>query len=137
MTGREESVMVATDKGGRSAQGNPGGGPPPDHDAYGMPDHLRRLSHKILAAFNHAYACGETEIAARLRGALVEAERQGRRDRPERRVSTALREASLWVAYVQARNRYLALVEGKSSTPSAQALALEAMQRAYQRWSEV
>ena len=40
---------------------------PADHDAFGTPDHLRRLSDKILAAFNHAYATGEVELARQLR----------------------------------------------------------------------
>ena len=38
----------------------------------GAPDHDRRLSDKILAAFNHAYSVGETAIAEQLRVLLLD-----------------------------------------------------------------
>ena len=37
----------------------------------GMPRYNRRLSDKVLAAFNHAYAVGEIEVAASLREILA------------------------------------------------------------------
>ena len=37
----------------------------------GLPRYNRRLSDKILAAFNHAYAAGEIEIASRIRETLA------------------------------------------------------------------
>ena len=52
--------------------------------ATGAPRYNRRLSDKILAAFNHAYAVGEIEIASRLREVLArldndQAEGEGQR----------------------------------------------------------
>ena len=38
--------------------------------ATGLPRYIRRLTDKVLSAFNHAYAVGELEAAERLRDTL-------------------------------------------------------------------
>jgi hypothetical protein len=104
---------------------------------FGVPNHLRRLSDKILAAFNHAYAAGEEEIARRLHTALVAAERQASSQNPERRVGTALLQAELWVGYIEARNRYLGLAQDSAADPRLLATAEREMRAAHRQWSEM
>lgn len=97
----------------------------------------RRLSDKILQAFTHAYAIGELAIAGHLREVLVknEALRPGETDRRER--YDPLGQADLWVAFVEARNRYKSMSEGGAPDPAAEAEALETMKEAYKRWSRI
>jgi len=102
------------------------------HD-LGKPDHTRRLSDKILAAFNHAYSVGEVDVARRLHAALAMVETRSWAEHPERRSPGALNEADLWVAFVESRNSYHAARERDDSTEEA--AALEAMKLAYRRWS--
>lgn len=103
---------------------------------FGTPGYLRRLSDKILAAFNHAYAAGEAEIAYRLHDALVAAEQQARLQHPERRFGTALAQAGLWVAYVDARNRYLDLAQDAATDSRVLTEAETQMTLCHRRWSE-
>lgn len=104
---------------------------------FGVPNHLRRLSDKILAAFNHAYAAGEEEIARRLHSALVAAERQAASLNPERRIGTALLQAELWVGYIETRNRYLGMAQDSATDPRTLATAEREMRAAYRQWSEM
>ena len=101
----------------------------------GTSDHTRRLSDKILAAFNHAYSVGEVDIARRLHAALALVEVRSRAEHPERRTADALDEADSWVAFVEARNSYHAARERDEPGGAEEAAALEAMKQAYRRWS--
>ncbi len=95
----------------------------------------RRLSDKILNAFNHAYAVGENEIANKLKIALEanEARRSGPTD--HRATYDPLGQAEKWVAFVEARNRYKQ-VSTTAETESVAAIeALEAMKETYRLWS--
>jgi len=106
-------------------------------DIPGVPDAAaRRLSDKILAAFNHAYAVGELEVAELLRSALVagEAKRDGVAD--QRRGPDPLCRADLWVAFVEARNDYRALRDVANGGTVDTDTALGAMKEAYRRWSQ-
>lgn len=112
-----------------------------DLDSLGVPGFDRRLTDKILAAFNHAYAIGDLEVARRLHAVLALAESHERSRiladaNIERRDSGAIDQADLWVAYVEARNSYQAVChDGGAESIEARA-AFEAMKRAYRRWSE-
>ena len=57
-------------------------------------DVRRRLSDKILAAFNHAYSVGEFEIAKQLKAALANNEKQGGPYREMRKFYDPLGEAT-------------------------------------------
>ena len=94
----------------------------------------RRLSDKILAAFNHAYSVGEHEVAEKLRAALIDNESQSSEFKDMRQSYDPLGEADLWVNFVEARNAYRAACDGKKSTVSV-AESLEAMKEAYRVWS--
>ena len=96
----------------------------------------RRLSDKVLAAFNHAYATGELEVAAKLRAVLQITE--ARRPRGDKRTGyDATAHADLWVGFVEARNTYRALCEKKGATEADLESAQEKMKIAYRAWSEV
>lgn len=128
------SRSAAPDRGGpeipaavdRAARGIPGA---PDAAS-------RRLSDKILAAFNHAYAVGAFEVADLLRSALVagEAHKDGFTD--QRRGRDPLCRADLWVAFVDARNGYRAMRDGANRDAGDTGAALAAMKDAYRRWSQ-
>jgi hypothetical protein len=113
-----------------------------DISSLGMPGFDRRLTDKILAAFNHAYAVGDVEVARRLHTVLALAEDHERGRLPatrgagaERRSGGAVDQADLWVAYVEARNGYQALCQAGGADSAEARAAIEAMKRAYQRWS--
>ncbi len=92
----------------------------------------RRLSDKILAAFNHAYALGEGDIARALRRLLETNEKKSGDAR--RRGDGALGHAELWVAFVDARDDYRA-ARGRRAEDSAElAQALNVMKGAYAAW---
>ena len=94
----------------------------------------RRLSDILLAAFNHAYAVGERDIAGKLRAMLSEVEERKRPYKTERRDAGPLSQADLWVAFVEARDQYRRLCEAKPDGEPALA-ALEAMKESYRNWS--
>ncbi len=102
---------------------------------YGVPGHARRLGDKVLAAFNHAYAIGEYDIAQRLRAVLASVDGKEGLAFPERRGSDALRQASLWVAYVEARNAYTNASADSAPGQRSVLIAAEAMTEAFKRWS--
>lgn len=102
----------------------------------GVPRYNRRLTDKILAAFNHAYAMGEMDLARNLWECLVAAEKLGQISHSRRRPNQALDLAAEWVAFVDARDRYREV----SRTPQTQTPAEDAsdafrnMRDAYQSW---
>ena len=103
----------------------------------GMPAHSRRLSDKVLAAFNHAYAVGEVDVAVKLREILAKLEQERIMTHSARRpTSMALSQADLWVEFVEARNDYRAACADPALDGAAQAQTLERMKAAYQRWSD-
>src|SRR5262245_55172056 len=100
----------------------------------GVPRYNRRLTDKVLAAFNHAYAMGEMDLARSLWECLVAAEKLGQVTHSRRRPNQALDLAAEWVAFVDARDRYREV----SRTPQAPAEdtsdAFRNMRDAYQSW---
>jgi hypothetical protein len=103
-------------------------------ERFGAPRHDRRLTDKILAAFNHAYATGAVQTANHLKAVLAEVEDK-ERARYARRNATALSQADLWIAFVEARNRYNSLCETGDGAAGTEK-ALDAMKDAYRAWSE-
>jgi hypothetical protein len=103
--------------------------------AIGAPKHDRRLSDKILAAFNHAYAVNELGVAGTLRRALEDAEQSFHVNAAERRLSDALSQADLWVDFVDARDAYRRLSELSEPEPKELDRAESDMMDAYKRWS--
>lgn len=101
----------------------------------GVPDFNRRLTDKILSAFNHAYSVGEAEIAEQLRAILINAEGKARGDKPARQTGYAARQAELWMKFVEARGRYRPLAQAESIDALAISTALDEMKEAYKDWS--
>ncbi len=101
----------------------------------GTPKHDRRLSDKILSAFNHAYGEGALGVAAVLRRALEEAEGTCHGAATERRAGGALVQADLWVDFIEARDALRRAVAGASSDPEEIEHARADMMDAYKRWS--
>ncbi len=104
-------------------------------DDTGIPEHNRRLTDKVLAAFNHAYATGAREIADRLRSVLVEVDHRERSQHALRQ-QTAVGQADLWIDFVEARDAYNAALADQEGRAKALDDALEDMKKAYQRWSD-
>ena len=106
----------------------------PDHivDDIGTPKYNRRLSDKILAAFNPAYAVGEMEVAASLRELLARLDKGAdSEDENLRREGTiALSQADLWIEFVEARNDYRVACDTPQSDPIALDCMLEVMKSA-------
>ena len=96
----------------------------------------RRLSDKVLAAFNHAYATGEVEIAEKLRSVLrqTEAKRPGG---AKRAPYDAPRHADLGTAFAEARNRYRVVCEKTAAKPADVEGAMAEMKDAYRAWSDL
>ena len=95
----------------------------------------RRLSDKVLAAFNHAYATGEREVAKKLRSVLQMTE--AKRPNSDKRTSyNAVEHANLWVGFVDARNTYNDVSAIKGAKKTELDKALDAMKNAYRAWSE-
>lgn len=102
----------------------------------GVPSQSRRLSDKVLAAFNHAYAVGEIDVAAQLREILFKLEQERVLAHGHRRATTvALSQADLWVEFVEARNDYRVACEDEALDSEAVTQVLDQMKDAYQRWS--
>lgn len=103
----------------------------------GIPPKNRRLSDKVLAAFNHAYAVGEIDVAAQLREILAKLERDRVVAHSERKAQpVSLSHADLWVDFVEARNDYRMACEDPSLDADAVAEYLDRMKDSYQRWSD-
>ena len=101
----------------------------------GVPDFNRRLTDKILSAFNHAYSVGEVEIAGQLRATLVNAESKAGGDKFARQTGHAAKQAELWMKFVNARSRYRPLAQAEAIDALALSAALEEMKEAYKDWS--
>ncbi len=101
----------------------------------GIPEYNRRLTDKVLAAFNHAYATGAREIADQLRGVLTNVDRKERALHKERQ-QTAVGQADLWIEFVETRDAYNAALADQEGQAKALEGALEDMRRAHQRWSD-
>ena len=102
----------------------------------GAPTHSRRLSDKVLAAFNHAYAVGEIDVATRLREILAKLEHERVLAHGNRQASTvSLSHADLWVSFVEARNDYRMACDDDALESDAVTQYLDQMKDAYQRWS--
>lgn len=109
----------------------------PDYESVnGTLEITRRLSDKVLAAFNHAYATGEVEVAKKLRAVLQVTESK-RPKQNKRGGYDAVLHADLWMKFVEARDAYKALCEKGSSKAGDLAAAQEAMKNAYRAWSEI
>lgn len=101
----------------------------------GSPEIARRLSDKVLAAFNHAYAIGEVDVATGLKDVLHLSE--SKRPRADQRARyCAIEHAELWVGFVDARNRYRTLSDRKAARRAELESALAAMKDAYRAWSQ-
>lgn len=105
-------------------------------EAVGEGAYTRRLTDKILAAFNQAYATGEPAAAELLRQALERAVASAEAVGGGRRHHRALDQAALWVRFVDARNAYLAARDplagaGDDAIDDARARMLEA----WEGWS--
>lgn len=106
----------------------------------GTPKYNRRLSDKILAAFNHAYAVCELEVAASLREIMARLDKGAEETEGEqlrRDGIIALSQADLWIEFVEARNDYRAACDTSQSDPFALDCMLDVMKSAYGRWSSV
>jgi len=101
----------------------------------GVPKYNRRLTDKILAAFNHAYSSGEMDLARSLWDCLAEAERISQQRYTRRRPNQALEMARKWMAFVDARNTYRSLCEDGAKENSFEASrAFKEMKACYQEW---
>ncbi len=103
--------------------------------SIGTPKHDRRLSDKILAAFSHATAEGAPAVAALLRRALEEAERDLEGTGHPRRLGGALVQADLWVAFVEARDDFRRAYDAAAPDPQELERSRAEMMEAYKRWS--
>jgi len=105
----------------------------PEQDALGRPFRQRRVSDRLLAAHNRAYASGNRVVAADLREILELIERD-ERIRFNRRSTTAVERACRWVAFVDAREAYEEAAAG-ADRGSAQAARLR-MHMAQELWRQ-
>lgn len=103
----------------------------------GQPRYSRRITDKVLAAFNHAYVLEEIELAQKLWEALVLAEEVSLRQHSRRRPNQAIELAERWVELVDARSRYQKLSKDPvtAATPEAEE-AYADMRIAYRAWME-
>lgn len=99
----------------------------------GVPRHTRRLTDKVLAAFNHAYAAGEMDLARALWDCLVTAEKLGQ-PYARRQPNQTLDLAAEWVAFVDARDRYRDVSRTSKGRPEDASDAFRTMRDAYQSW---
>ena len=101
----------------------------------GVPKYNRRMSDKVLAAFNHAYSVGEIDLARRLWECLSIAEEVGQKKYPSRRGKQSLELARLWIAFVDSRNAYRGTTESVQATPMQVSDSFAAMKSAYLEWA--
>jgi hypothetical protein len=105
----------------------------PGQDAMGRPLQQRRVSDRLLAAHNHAYASGNRRVASDLRDilALIETDERICHDR---RSTTAVERATRWTVFVDAREAYEGAVSG-SDRGRAQVARLR-MHMAQELWRQ-
>lgn len=103
----------------------------------GQPRYSRRITDKVLAAFNHAYVLDELDLAQKLWEALVLAEEASLRQNSRRRPNQAIELAEKWVALVDARRTYQDMAKDPAiaSSPEAEE-AYAQMRAAYRAWME-
>jgi hypothetical protein len=98
----------------------------------------RRLSDKVLTAFNHASATGEFDVPLK---SFVTIWQVTEPKRPGWRQAIggydAVVQADLWMDFVKLRDTYKVLCEKKAAKASDLATAQEAMKSAYRAWSEI
>ncbi len=99
-------------------------------------DITRRLSDKILTAFNHAYAVGEVEIARHLRKILERNERDKNGAKSGRQNDDPVQRADMWVAFVESRNQFRKISDKKGVKEQDIEAALLKMKEAYRQWSD-
>jgi len=109
----------------------------PDYDSVnGTLAITHRLSDKVLAAFNHAYATGEVEVAKQLR-AILQVTESKRPGRDKRTGYDAVVNVDLWMSFVKSRDTYKALCEKKGTSASDLATAQDTIKSAYRASSEI
>lgn len=101
-----------------------------EQEEIGQPTHQRRVSDRLLAAHNYAYATGSRKLAAELQEILELIERDERATYNRRGID-ALERARRWSALVDAREAYEAATE--HGTVSFQAARLR-MHMAQELW---
>ena len=104
-----------------------------EQEANPWPSPGRRVSDKLLAAHNHAYASGNRRMASELRDILGLIEADERRTR-ERRSLGALERAGRWIDFVDAREAYEGAAE-KRDRGRMQAARIR-MQMAQELWRQ-
>ena len=96
----------------------------------------RRLSENILSVFSLAYSLDHQDVAEQLKVALEVNETRQSRDSG---AVDPLGRADLWVAFVDARDRFnslqRAMHDDKRYNPGSVEDALKTMKEAYRRWS--
>ena len=103
----------------------------------GQPRYSRRITDKVLAAFNHAYVLEEIELAQKLWEALVLAEEVSLRQHSRRRPNQAIELAERWVELVDSRSKYQKLSKDPALAASPEAEEAYAdMRMAYRAWME-
>jgi hypothetical protein len=102
---------------------------------FGVPEYNRRLTDKVLAAFNHAYAAGERDIARQLRAILDEIERRVKKLGRKRHSNGAVDDADRWIIFVDARDRYREVSKDPRFSSSEVGEALDEMKEAFRIWS--
>ena len=95
----------------------------------------RRLADKLLAAFNFAYAVGETEIAASVRELLNRLDGANGFCEDRRQHPSNVEQADLWAAFVEARNKYRMQCANDQGDERTCDPALAAMRDAYRAWT--
>lgn len=111
---------------------------------FGAPNFDRRLSDKVLAAHNHAYAVGETVTAQIFMTQLEKIEETERQNLSrnthaiygglKRAGMTAVDKAKLWSAYIDARNIYNNLNLRPVTDSESLRTAHLFMKQRYARW---
>lgn len=103
----------------------------------GQPRYNRRITDKVLAAFNHAYVLDELELAQKLWEALILAEEASLRQDTRRAPNQAIALAERWVKLVDARRKHqqMAADPKLASTPEAED-AHRHMRESYRAWME-
>ena len=103
---------------------------------YGTLAITRRLSDKVLAAFNHSYATGEVDVASKLRAVLQVTE--AKRPKGDKRGGCdATAHADLWIGFVEERNSYKAYCKKTGAKASDLRSTQEKMKNAYRAWGEI
>ncbi len=103
--------------------------------ATGRTRYDRRLSDKVLAAFNHAFGLGELDAASRLRQILCDLEARFAPEAEDRRRYRPLDDAERWTGFVAARQRYRAVCDAEPTDAAEVRAALAEMRATYRQWS--